>query len=199
MSDDIQIEDEDYSQNPNAQYEVAEDGGLYVDFSGQEADSEARDYEPLPTGKYLATITNVELRESQSMENPGKPMYGFEFTVVDGIRGGEFNGRKAWTNACLWSGALYTVTHIMKATGFPVSQGRMRIPSAEEFMGKQLVIGGKNAPSKNKKTGEVYEARYEPRYFAPEGQWDIIKAGGNPSSGGVVRAKASSSSAHLLQ
>jgi hypothetical protein len=194
---DIQIDDDEETAS-GAQYDIADDGGLYVDFSDQEAASESRDTEPLPSGKYLATITNVDLRESKSEENYGKPYYGIEFTVIDSVRGPDFNNRKAWTNAMLWSGALYTITHVMKAVGMQTAAGRMRIPSPEELIGKVVVIGGTLKPGTNKKTGEKYEPRYEPRFFAPEGQWAAIKAGGSPTSGGTMTAKRSAGSAHLL-
>jgi len=48
--------------------DMDDDGGLYVNFSEEEAASESRDIEPLPTGKYLMTITDVNLREC----GPGK-------------------------------------------------------------------------------------------------------------------------------
>jgi hypothetical protein len=166
----------------------SDDGGLYVNFSDEEAASESKDYEPLPTGKYLVTITDVELRHSKSAKNPNKPMYSFEFTVIADKRGGAFVDRKCWALAMLFNPALFTITHIMKATGFQVSGGRVRIPAPEELIGKQLLVGGvlrgeqkdKDDPSK------TYAPRFEPKYFAPVDKWE---------STGSVTAKTSSSSA----
>lgn len=170
------------------------DEGLYVNFSADEAASESRDIEPLPTGKYLTNITTVELREVKSHDkgNYGKPMYSFEFTVVDDLKGGAFNKRTAYALAMCFPPALFTITHIMKATGFPVSEGRVRIPAPGEFEGKLIVIGGrlrgetkdKNDPSK------TYAPRFEPQFFAPEREWAKYKKGG----AGMVSGKTSTSS-----
>lgn len=163
---------DEYEYDDNSS-EWDDQGGLYVNFSDDEAASESRDMEPLPTGKYLVSITDVTMKESQSDKNPGKPMYSFEFTVVDDKRGGVFRERKTWALAMLWSPALFTITHIMKACDFPVNAGRVRIPAPGEFIGKVIMIGGilrgeqkdKNDPSK------TYAARFEPKSFWPESKW----------------------------
>lgn len=153
--------------------DMGDDGALYIDFSSDEAASESRDFEPLPTGKYLVTITDVSLKESQSAKNPGKPFYAFEFTVTEDKAGGKYRDRKTWTNAMLFRPALFTITHIMKALGMPVSEGRMRIPTPDELIGKVLVIGGvkmgettdKQDPSKK------YPPKFEPKSFFSQGTW----------------------------
>jgi uncharacterized protein DUF669 len=163
---------------------------LYVNFSDDEAASESRDYEPLPSGKYLVTITDVEMRESKSEKNFGKPMYSFRFTVVEDRRGGQFVGRHCWTLAMLFPPALFTMTHIMKALGLPVSAGRVRIPRPAELMDQQLMIGGlltvekkdKNDPSK------VYPARFEPKSYWPASKWSEQPSAGTrmtPSKSGA--------------
>jgi hypothetical protein len=176
---------------------MGEDGALYIDFSSEEASSESRDYEPLPSGKYLVTITDVELRESQSEKNNGKPYYAIEFTVVDDLKGGGFAQakRKCWTNAMLFKPALFTITHIMKATGFPVNEGRVRIPTPAELMGKTLVVGGvktgetrdKNDPTK------VYQPKFEPKSYFGEDRWK-----GSAARGGTVTTKAGATTADDL-
>src|SRR5262245_62595892 len=96
-------------------YDFDDEGGLYVNFSDDDAATEARDPEPLPAGKYFCTLTDVELKESKSADNHGKPMYNLVFTVVEDKAGGKYVNRKIFTNACLWPGALFTITWIMKA------------------------------------------------------------------------------------
>jgi len=165
----------DYDENQGqSEFEGMDEGGaLYIDFSSDEAASESRDLEPLPTGKYLCTITDVTLKASQSERNPGKPFYAIEMTVVEDARGGEFRNRKCWTNAMLFHPALFTITHIMKATGFTVNEGRVRIPTPEDLIGKILVVGGikmgetkdKNDPSK------TYAPKFEPKSFFGQDKW----------------------------
>jgi hypothetical protein len=175
-------------------------GGLYVDFSSQEADSESRDFEPLPVGKYLVTMTSVELRESKSAKNQGKPMYSLEFTVVDDLAGGSYarDKRKTWTNACLWSGALYTITHVMKATGFPVSEGRMRIPSADELVGQTIVIGIAMGKASKGDDGTEYPARPEVKSFWPEARWAELKQRAGRFGGSATGKSSAASEATSL-
>ena len=165
-----------------------DDDALYINFSDDEAASESRDMEPLPTGKYLVTITDCELRESQSERNPGKPYYAVEFTVVEDRKGGQFVNRKCWGNAMLFKPALFTITHIMKACGFVVQEGRVRIPKPGELIGQTLVVGGlyvgekkdKNDPSK------TYAPKFEPKSYFPADKWTQagLAVGKTTASGG---------------
>jgi hypothetical protein len=165
--------------------------GLYVNFSEEEAASEGRDMEPLPTGKYLCTITDVDMRESKSAKNNGKPYYAIELTVVEDKRGGIYVNRKMWTNAMLFPPALYTIVQIMKAMGQNVQPGRGRLPEAEELMGLVLVVSGimvgvtkdKNDPTKE------YPPKFEPKSFMPKEKW----AGGGTITGKSTSGKTASS------
>jgi hypothetical protein len=172
---------------------MGEDGALYIDFSSDEAASESRDMEPLPTGKYLVNISDVTLKESQSTKNPGKPFYAIEFTVVEDLAGGSYRNRKMWTNAMLFSPALFTITHIMKALGMQVSEGRMRIPRPEELVGSVLVVGGiKIGETKDKNdASKTYPPKFEPKSFFGQDKWK-----GN--TGGVVATKAGKTDAASL-
>src|ERR1700744_2866008 len=67
----------------------------------------------LPSGTYHAVITDVELAESQSDANPGKPLLKFTAAVQDG----EYADRDLKWTACCWSGALYTIINLLKALG----------------------------------------------------------------------------------
>lgn len=139
---------------------------IRVNFSETEASSES--LAPLPAGKYRVAISDVELRESKSEKNSGKPYYAFEFTVQDG----PYEGRKAWTNAMLWDGALYTIVRIMKSLNMPVVAGDMDIPEADDFIGKELLMQGKVQKQ------EGYDDRFEPRSF-----FSLTGAGATASSG----------------
>jgi len=166
-------------------YEQDDDGGLYVNFSDEEAASESRDIEPLPTGKYLVTITDVILKEcGPDSKNPGKAYYAIEFTVGADRKAGQYVNRKCWTNAMLFNPALYTISNLMKAFGLVVSPGRMKVPSAEWFVGKVLMIGGLYVgETKDKKDpSKTYSPKFEPKGFWPESKWE--------ESGGTATAKS---------
>lgn len=111
--------------------------GLRVNFSGKEASSEARSVELLPRGAYHVAITDIETRESQSEKNFGKPYWAVEMTVQDGPH----ENRKLWGNVMLFEGALYSLSQLLKATGYyDGSEGEIELPSADELVGKQLVV-----------------------------------------------------------
>jgi hypothetical protein len=142
--------------------------GITVNVSEQEASSGERNFDPLPAGKYHMAITGVEVEESGSEDNYGKPMLAFEFTIQDTPGPWQkYANRKDWSRACLWDGALYTIVGILKA-----------LPSQE---------GKKNAYEDNMKpTGRVdehgkpiYELDIptEPEYY--EGQELFTRRGKN--------------------
>lgn len=120
---------------------------IRVNMSDKEASS--TDREPLPIGKFHYKITDVELSYTKdTAKHPHAPYLSFEFTVQDG----KYQGRKDWTNAMCFEGALYTISQILKALGHPVntSGGEIDIPIAREFyIGKD--IWGRRAPDKNQK------------------------------------------------
>jgi hypothetical protein len=163
--------------------------GLYVNFSEEEAASEGRDIEPLPSGKYLCTITDVDLRESKSAKNAGKPYYAIEFTVVADKRGGQYVNRKCWTNAMLFNPALYTIVQIMKSTGWDVQSGRGRVPEPSELIDKQVVVGGILVGETKDKADptKVYPPKFEPKSFMPPEKWD--------ATGGAITGKKATASA----
>jgi hypothetical protein len=104
--------------------------------SDQEAKSQDRG--PLPRGKFHYKITDMEIQFVAAMDSPnhGKPYLNFEFTIQDG----EYAGRKDWTNAMAFDGALYTISQILKALGQDVSPNdTFPIPDEREFyVGKDL-------------------------------------------------------------
>jgi len=132
--------------------------GLRVNFSDKEAASEARSVELLPRGEYHVSITDIELRESQSEKNYGKPYWGIEFTIQEG----PYADRKAWTNCMLFEGALYTLSQLMKATGYDITAGDFEVPNPYDLIGKEVVVSiVKQGKRSNKQTGEEYDERNE--------------------------------------
>jgi hypothetical protein len=172
---------------------------LYVDFSSEEAGSESRDMEPLPSGKYLCQITKVDVREcGPESKNPGKPFYAIEFTVLADKAGGQYEKRKCWTNAMLFNPALYTIVNIMKAIDFgggKVSEGRGRVPRPSELIDRIMVVQGiKMGEQKDKSDpSKTYAPKFEPKGYFKEGTW-----GGTASSGTATGKKAASSDASSL-
>ncbi|SRR6266542_1887698 len=111
---------------------------LRVNFSDQEASSEARDYSPMPTGKYHCCITDVEDAEcGPNSKNQGKPYWRLEFTIQDG----PYEMRKVWTNCMLFSPALYTLGQLLKATGYANLQaGEVDVPPGHTFISKHVLV-----------------------------------------------------------
>jgi hypothetical protein len=174
--------------------------------TAKEAASESRDVELLPVGKYLTAISDVDTREVTNppkpgkQDNRGKPYYAVEFT----IQGTDYAGRKAWTNAMIFEGALYTIVNILKALDIPFTgtddNPVFQVPGYEPnvvpepgwFLGKQIVvrIGHRRGDVKNKETGERYADKAEPNGFFSVKDWDASKA---PS-----KAKAAASASNSL-
>lgn len=106
-----------------------------LSFNLSEEDVKGKSFEPVAEGWYDVVIDNVEEQASKSEKHSGKPMYVVYFKAVNE----EFNGTQR-TYACLWEGALFTIINIMKSTGFKVEVGKLEIPEADEFIGKELQI-----------------------------------------------------------
>jgi hypothetical protein len=111
---------------------------LRVDFTQEELSSEARDYSPVPGGKYVCTITDWELRRSNSSKNNGKPYWAITLRVNDDNE--KYAGRKFWANVMLFNGALYSYTQLAKALGgeFEESLKTGKIPHGDNLVGKEV-------------------------------------------------------------
>lgn len=116
-----------------------------VNFSDREASSQAREFDAIPSGKYYARITDVEDREcSEESKNAGKPYWNIEFTIQEG----PYVDRKVWTNCMLFEGALYTLSQLLKATGFEHAIAPGDVPDGDVFITKEVLINvkkGRNA------------------------------------------------------
>lgn len=130
------------------------DEGFAVDISAKEAGAEAFEASIVPAGWYHVAVTEVELEESKSTKNPGKPMFAVKLTIQDG----PYKGRVMYDRWCLWTNALYSVSMAMKAVGLPVNEGSIRIPPAGWWMGKKMLLQIKvgNKMTKNEVT-EKYD------------------------------------------
>jgi hypothetical protein len=106
---------------------------LTVNFSQQEAESEARTFEAVPTGKYYCRITDVDVKRSKSEKHAGKPYYALELVIQDG----KYANRKLWTNVMLFEGALYSLAQLHKALDFPMTGGVIQ-PS--QLQSRELVV-----------------------------------------------------------
>lgn len=165
---------------------------LYVDFSSEEAGSESRDMEPLPSGKYLCQITKVDTREcGPESKNPGKPYYAIEFTVMEDKAGGQYAKRKCWTNAMLFSPALYTIENIMKAIEFSEAgkTGRKRVPRPSELIDRIIVVQGRKKGEEKDKNdpSKTYAPKFEPGGYFKESTWkggSVGSASGKTASAG---------------
>lgn len=98
-------------------------------------------FAPLPKGWYHVEIDDVEEREVKAGKNKGKEMYGYKFKVV----GGDFDGRKLFTQSCLWAEAIFTQRDIQKAVGIAAPaavNGKVPfiIADTDELIGKELKV-----------------------------------------------------------
>ena len=106
-----------------------------ISFDLTESDAEGSAFAVAPAGEYDVVIDNVEEAESKSPKNLGKPMYVVYFKSLDE----SFTGTQR-TYACLWYEARYTIVDLMKASGFKVEAGKLEIPDADDFIGKEVTI-----------------------------------------------------------
>jgi hypothetical protein len=161
--------------------------GIKVNTSEQEASSgDGTGF--LPSGSYHVVITDVELAESQSEKNPGKPLLKFTSVVQDG----PFADRDVKWTACCWDGALYTIVGLLKALDEFENQGgaaNLDIPDAPEFYLTRhvMVRRGVNKKAKAENPEDDPMSWIEVRGFAPyrEGQQS-----GTPAAG-AKKTKAS--------
>jgi hypothetical protein len=167
---------------------------IRINMTAKEAKSGPMD--PLPNGKYLVAITDIEVAEVQNAPKPGKKdnrgekYYKIELTVQEG----EYDGRLIWTNAMLFDGALYSISGMLKAVGVDIdpSTGWFQVPGFEEcvvpdadwWMAKQFVVRTliKKGEVKDKETEERYPDRPEVKGFYPASSWRGAPAPSNKSN-----------------
>lgn len=140
---------------------------LRVNMSKQEAD--AASFEDFVPGKYVVSIFKVEVQRSKSEKNFGKPMYNITYKV----QVGKYTGAQIFGDyICLWDGALYSYSQLVKALGVSVTTGSNRVLKPQELQGKILTVRlglGKKQTVIDKVTGEekVYEPRMQVKGYFP--------------------------------
>lgn len=129
------------------------DEGLRVNFSDDESASEAREFTPIPAGKYHVKITELEEKASTSEKNPGKPYWSAKMVIQDG----QYSDRVLFANIMLFDGALYTLAQLLKAIGEHDALKSGVIPPAERFIGESVfaVVQKKRDEYKEKKEIEA--------------------------------------------
>jgi hypothetical protein len=160
--------------------------GIKVVLSNEEAKSTV--LEPVPLGWYKVTLSDIELKEVRNApapgkkDNRGKPFYSIEATINEPEA---YEGRKVFTNAMLFEGALYTISQIMKAMGIDVEAGEVEVPDIEELLGQEFMAKVKITGAR--KVGEKeYEARNDITGWKAIGEQDVkvAAAGAATSKGG---------------
>jgi hypothetical protein len=131
---------------------------IKVVLSSKEASSKV--LEPIPSGWYKVTISDVELRESKSQKNKGKPYYAIEHTVSEG----DHEGRKVFSNVMLFEGALYSAVQLMAAiTGEQPNEGELEVPDPDELVGEEMWAKVKITPERTVTDDAGEKKTYEKR------------------------------------
>jgi Protein of unknown function (DUF669) len=136
---------------------------LRVDFTDKESSSEARDFDPLPAGKYHVAITEVEIKKSSSAKNPGKPFYALTLTV----QSGPYENRKLWANVMLFNGALYSLVQINKALGLPYLGDGMKVPTPAQLEGQEFTVSVAKLVDKYKIEKQKEDGTFDPNAPKP--------------------------------
>jgi hypothetical protein len=164
--------------------------GFRVDFSNVET----RNFDPLPTGKYLLAATDYELGEIQNGDNAGQPKVVFEFTIQEPEMVGKMKAadRKLWTNFFpTLPKTLFSIKGFMAALGYEV-EGREVNFRPNEIMERsfddRLLVGKvKSTPArKDKTTGQEYAPRNEIQQFYPASDWSGRAAASVQTGGGSL-------------
>ena len=160
---------------------------LRVNFSDQEASSEAREFTPVPSGKYPCYITDYELKRSNSVKNNGKPYWALTLSVKEG----KYEGRKFFANVMLFDGALYSLAQLCKALGGEWEQALNtgNIPHGDGLVGREVTaVVVKKVDTYKIEKGEWDESSGEPRPMKNE------VAGFKPIEAGAISGGSGSNS-----
>jgi hypothetical protein len=140
LPDDVAAGDFDVDMTPGDDEEI-DLSSLRVNFSDEEAASEGRGYEPVPTGTYACTIVKVEVRKSKSDKNFGKPYYSLQLKVIKDEerfpKQFKYGGKVFFGSVMLFEGALYSLAQIHKALGWPMNGS---IIPADQLVDQELLV-----------------------------------------------------------
>jgi hypothetical protein len=157
------------------------DTTIRVNFSDEEAGSEARSFDALPSGSYDVYITEIETREcGPQSKNPGKHYWNVMFTVD----GGPHDGRVLFTNVMLFDGALYSLAQLLKATGHADALETGNVPGPDAFIGERVTVNIR----KQKDTYKMEKEGTDEVLWKNEvkGIKAVKDAGGSSSGGGSL-------------
>lgn len=131
--------------------------GLQVNFTNQEAESEARVFTTAPTGWYQCAIFDIEEAEcGPESKNPGKPYWK---VTLQCTQDDEHNKRRFWGNVMLFSPALYSLAQLMKALGREIpKEGAFEVPDPEEIIGEEVEV----SVAKIRDTYQMNKPEYDP-------------------------------------
>lgn len=135
-----------------------------LDFSG------VKDFDAIAPGLYDATVFEVEHTFAQSS---GNPMFNFTFA----IQGGEYDGRKVFTNAVLTPEAMWKLKQILKACGIDIPENGQIEFEPRDIMGTKVKIQVRHREYQGVKRAEVSAVHpWEEAKEAPKGP--LTKKGG---------------------
>lgn len=92
-------------------------------------------YEPLPKGKYEATIYDITADTVKSGENAGKPRWKVQLRVSSG----QFENRRLFTFVPLYvAGDFWKTQSFFEALGFSL-KGNFEVPEPQSIVGRPIV------------------------------------------------------------
>jgi len=162
--------------------------GLQVNFTNQEAESEARVFSPAPTGWYKCSIYDIEERESKSEKNAGKPYWN---VTLQCTQEGEHNKRRFWGSVMLFDGALYSLAQLMVAVGHPIpKEGTFEVPDPESLIGVEILVSvakvrdtyAMNKPEYDPSEGVIFKNEVKGYKALDDESVQALSKGGQPKS-----------------
>jgi len=138
---------------------------IRMDLTGVEAGG---DFEPIPNGAYPCTVFDVEQRTGK---DSGQPYLSVQFKV----QGGEYDGRRLWSNYSLQQQSLWAIKGLLITLGWSEEQlaGQFEFEPTE-LMGKACVVVATVGDYQGKATNNVdrvlpADAQTGPAAAAPAG------------------------------
>lgn len=151
-----------------------------LDFRVDFSNVEDKNFDPVPTGKYLLAVTDYEVKEcGPESKNAGAPLIQFEFVIQQPEKIGEQKvaDRKLWTNMMpTVANVLWRLKNFLGALGDDVDGELNFNPSeivARPYEQRLLVAKVQVQPKrKDPKTGKEYDERNEIKTFYKAETWD---------------------------
>lgn len=103
--------------------------------------------EPVPAGQYRTAITNAEVKTAKGKDSQ---YIRWELTV----KGGEFEGRKLFTNNSLQENALWNLKAFVETIGLSYDDSGF---STEEALGKEIVVVVTQEPFEGRVVNQIVD------------------------------------------